>query len=130
MTGEAKYFISVGGVERGPYTLAVLRDVAKKGLVTPDTVCRADGATTTITAGELLGLKPAPAPAPAAAAAAAAKQYAIKFQPHNPFRFTGKGSAQVRGRELVLDGKRARPFWFSKKTQVAVPLEGIRDSHT
>src|SRR6185295_19964073 len=46
---------------------------------------------------------------------------------NNPFRFRGKGSVQVKGSALLLEGPRSRPFWFSKKTQVAVPLQDIRD---
>jgi rhomboid protease GluP len=131
MSGEPRYFITVDGTERGPYTLAVLRDVSKKGLLTPDTLCRADGSTAKVRAADLLG-----APAPQLAAETAL--FAVKFQlgtsyttfgtaATNPFRFLGKGSAQVRNGTLLLEGKRTRPFWFSKKMQVAVPLQDIRD---
>jgi rhomboid protease GluP len=45
----------------------------------------------------------------------------------NPFRFRGKGSAQVTANHLVLAGSRSRPFWFAKQAQVEVPLTLIRD---
>jgi rhomboid protease GluP len=46
---------------------------------------------------------------------------------NNPYRLRGKGSAQVVGPHLILEGPRTRPFWFAKRTRVEVPLTLIRD---
>jgi rhomboid protease GluP len=43
----------------------------------------------------------------------------------NEFRFAGNGRITVEETNVVLDGKRARPFWFGAAQSIALPLKTV-----
>jgi rhomboid protease GluP len=61
-----------------------------------------------------------------------AEQYRVSFQSflepaRNPYRLRGEGSAAIFGDDLIISGKRSRPFWFSRRTEVRLARNRIRD---
>ncbi len=127
MTSEPSYYVTVEGGERGPYALSVLRGIWKRGLLASDVRCRVSDSNVMVPVAQVLGVDMLPSRANPATAEFEVQYQSFMVPARNSLRFSGKGTAQVKGGELLLTGKRSRPFWFSRQADVVVPLQRIRD---